>query len=228
MGISERKFREREERQKLILDCTKELILERGVDAVTMHDIAKKAELSKATLYLYFQSKEAIFELIFSEAASSFVNYVESHLSPEDSGLAAIRTLWMSYIKVFGESSDIIVLFGIKNHIAPGLPFLLDKPERINNMMHFKLLGLIAGILERGVRDGSLDPSIEPEKVARIALMISGGIIDNVARLPEDMRDTKLISAEMRRAFEILLRGLASERCDRSLLVLAEKIETGD
>lgn len=224
MGINERKTREHDERKGKILECTKELIVEKGIEAVTMQEIAKKVELSKATLYLYFQNKEAIFEEIFFEAGAYFIDYVESRLTTGSSGIGAIRTLWMSYLEIYGESSDILVLFGIKNFIAPGFPLLLDDSGISANEPPFRLYGMIVRILELGVADGTLDRSINPQKVARTIIMISAGIIDNVARLPKQLRNSKLISAEMRSTFEIILRGLAAEGSDRSLLLLlAEK-----
>ena len=75
MGIAERKTREKEERRKLILDVAKELILARGIPAISMQDIADAAELSKATLYLYFQSKEAILTEILESSASAFIAF---------------------------------------------------------------------------------------------------------------------------------------------------------
>ena len=224
MGIIERKTREREERKSLILECTKTLIVEKGVEAFTMQDIAKRSELSKATLYLYFASKEAILEEIFFEAGGYFVAYVESRLSPEASGIKAIRTLWMSYLEVYGESSDIFVMIGIKNYIDPGFPLLL---ETAGDRPPLRLYRMITAVLQRGVADGTLDATIKPEKVARTVIMISAGIIDNIARLPARMRNSKMIIEEMRSTFEIMLRGLASDTCDRSMLTLAEKKATG-
>lgn len=221
MGIDERKNRERTERKALILDYAKQLIIERGVEAVTMQDIAKKAELSKATLYLYFQSKEAIYEEIFHEAGAYFVDYVEARFTPTDSGLAAIRVLWMSYIEIFGENSDIFVMFGIKNFVAPTFPLLIDNSSDAAGLPRYRLYNLLVKVLERGVADGTLDAGIEPYKVAKTIIIITGGIIDNIARLPAHLRDSKLILAEMKSTFEIVLRGLASASCDRSLLVLA-------
>lgn len=224
MGIPERKIREREERKKEILEFTKQVIIEQGVESVTMQEIAKKVELSKATLYLYFQSKEAIFEEIFYEAGDYFINYVQSRLSETDSGLETIRILWMSYLEIYGESSDIFVMFGIKNYIAPGFPLLLENSGLGSEKPPFRLYRLIVSVLERGVADGTLDSSIIPATVARTIIMISAGIIDNVARLPRTMRNSQLIIDEMRAAFEILLRGLASGRLDRSVLTLAKKL----
>ena len=43
-----------------ILAAAERLFAEKGTEKTTMDDIAKEAEYSKATLYVYFQSKEEI------------------------------------------------------------------------------------------------------------------------------------------------------------------------
>lgn len=220
MGIAERKTREKEERRALILERAKELILERGIPALSMQDIADAAELSKATLYLYFQSKEAILAEILSDAADAFVSFVEERLSPADSGLQALRKLWGSYLAFFGESPDIFVLTGIKRFIEP---YLLTDDESAQAPTERKLRGLIAKVFERGVKDGTMDKDIDPDRVARIAMTIALSIIDNVARLPREARDVRRIQEEMRNTFELLLRGVAATGTDRKSLTLPGK-----
>lgn len=61
MSIAERKEREKEQRRNDILAAAEKLFFSRGYDNVSMDDIAKEVELNKATLYLYFKNKEALF-----------------------------------------------------------------------------------------------------------------------------------------------------------------------
>lgn len=61
MGILERKEREKKIRQKQIQDAAKEVFLEKGFKMATMEDIAKRAELSPATIYLYFKNKDELY-----------------------------------------------------------------------------------------------------------------------------------------------------------------------
>ena len=220
MGIEERKNREKEERRSLILAKAKELVLEKGVVALTMQDIAEAAELSKATLYLYFQSKEAILMDIMEEATSAFVEFAQSRISESSSGLEALRSLWASYLTLFGESQDVIVLTGIKNYIDPGFPLIAEAQNSRMYESTMKMVRLIANVLKHGVADGSLEKSLDPEQLARTVIMIATSIIDTVAKVPRPQRDAGLIRTEMCRTFEILLRGLAAEGSDRRLLVL--------
>lgn len=214
--------KKRDDRKSELLAITRKLIIERGVENVSMLDIAKQAGLSKAALYLSFPGKEAILMDILTETSSNFVEYAREQLEGRESGIEAIRTLWICYLDVFGLASDTMMMFGIKNVVAPGFPMVSDLVPREGSMPFDSLLGLIRDVLARGVADGTLDPSIDPEKTARIVLMISGGIIDCASRLPVEKRDVRALQADMRRTLEIMLRGLASERCDRSLLALPE------
>jgi len=58
MGIAERKERERQQRREEIVQAAEKVFFSRGFALATMDDIAEEAELSKGTLYLYFNCKE--------------------------------------------------------------------------------------------------------------------------------------------------------------------------
>jgi AcrR family transcriptional regulator len=60
MGIPERRERERIELRQKILDAARELFAERGYQAVTMREIAKRIEYSATALYKHFVDKEAL------------------------------------------------------------------------------------------------------------------------------------------------------------------------
>ena len=61
MGIQERKQRERERRRQQIIVAAKRVFSERGFSRTTMEDIAREAELSPGTLYLYFKNKDELY-----------------------------------------------------------------------------------------------------------------------------------------------------------------------
>ena len=61
MGIQERKQRERERRRQQIIVAAKRVFSEKGYSKSTMEDIAKEAELSPGTLYLYFKNKDELY-----------------------------------------------------------------------------------------------------------------------------------------------------------------------
>ena len=64
MGIQERKKRERERRRQQIMVAAKNVFAQKGFNKATMEDIAKEAELSPGTLYLYFKNKEELYKAL--------------------------------------------------------------------------------------------------------------------------------------------------------------------
>ena len=54
MAIQERKRREKERRRQQIMVAAKKVFLNKGIGKATMEDIAREAEISPGTIYLYF------------------------------------------------------------------------------------------------------------------------------------------------------------------------------
>ncbi|MDD3570510.1 MAG: TetR/AcrR family transcriptional regulator [Lachnospiraceae bacterium] len=50
--------------KKIILETAEKLFLEKGIKQTTMDDISKAADYSKSTIYVYFKSKEEIYNHI--------------------------------------------------------------------------------------------------------------------------------------------------------------------
>ena len=218
MGIPDRKQREKEERRSQILRKAKELILDRGVDSLSMQEIADGVELSKAALYLYFPGKEAILSAILEEAALAFMAFAQARTTPGSSGIEAIHSLWKGFLDFYGDSEDIFVLTGIQRALSPGYPvqgFAGEGGRPLESLASF-----IAAYLERGMADGTIMAGMDPKKSADIVVMIATSIIDQAARLPRLARNTARIQELLRDALEIVLRGFAGPKAPPSALRL--------
>jgi AcrR family transcriptional regulator len=55
---------ERQQLRALIIDAARELFVSRGVEAVTMREIAKRIDYSATSIYLHFTDKEAVLRAI--------------------------------------------------------------------------------------------------------------------------------------------------------------------
>ena len=79
VGTKERKVREKEQRKETILSAAVQIIAEKGFECATMEDIAAGSELSKGTLYLYFEDKSSLFRAIKTEAHDQIRSIFESN-----------------------------------------------------------------------------------------------------------------------------------------------------
>jgi AcrR family transcriptional regulator len=69
---SERRY---EKTRQGILDAARSLLLEGGVDAISMRSLAEKVDYSPAALYKYFSNKEEIIEALRQEAWEMMAAY---------------------------------------------------------------------------------------------------------------------------------------------------------
>jgi AcrR family transcriptional regulator len=58
--------------KRVILDAARELFLKNGVDKTSMDEIAKEADYSKSTIYVYFKSKDDILNHLTSDGMTLF------------------------------------------------------------------------------------------------------------------------------------------------------------
>ena len=61
---------QRDERRELLLARATELFAQRGYDGLSMSQLAREAQISKALLYHYFPSKRRLFEAALEEGAA--------------------------------------------------------------------------------------------------------------------------------------------------------------
>jgi AcrR family transcriptional regulator len=228
MGIIERREREKAKRKELIMNCAKELILEHGAEKVSMMDIARKSELSKATLYLYFPSKDHMFREICSIAAEQFIGYFSSRINPSLSGIDTLKMIWDCYLDLFGESDDMLVIFSMKKYLAPDFPFVPieeDSPSPAGS--NFAIYSLLVDVFTRGVAEGIFAHDVNPSVIAKTFITLFSFIIENAANLPKTGKNYRWAIEEMSNVFQIFLRGIAAEGTDRSHFILNRPVSKG-
>ena len=71
----------KENRKNTILKAARRLFFDRGFKAVTVDNIAAKAEVSKGSVYLYFKSKEEIYtQILINDSSATFEEIGRAHV----------------------------------------------------------------------------------------------------------------------------------------------------
>ncbi|MDR0291082.1 MAG: TetR/AcrR family transcriptional regulator [Treponema sp.] len=215
MGISERREREKIERRKTILDCARELVLLQGVERVSMEDIARKAELSKATVYLYFSGKDVLLNEICEEAAREFLEYFKPFWRADVSGIEALKCFWRGYVELFGNSNEMLIIFKVHSHLNSWLP-IVSPGEESKSPSIDAILEAIKATIDKCKAEGFFDPALDSARATRLILSMFSVIMENAARLPLDARKSPAIVEEMTSAFQIIIRGFAKDGIERT------------
>src|SRR5437899_12978578 len=78
------------ERPGEIIDAALALFVEKGFAATRLDDVAERAGLSKAAIYLYFDDKIALFQGVIRQAVGSNLGTVEAMLAAHHGPVAAL------------------------------------------------------------------------------------------------------------------------------------------
>lgn len=75
---------ERQQLRTLIMDAARQLFVSRGVDAVTMREIAKRIGYSATSIYLHFADKEALIRAVCDTDFLALAEALKSNLTIND------------------------------------------------------------------------------------------------------------------------------------------------
>ena len=204
----ERKERLSAFNRKNILDIAKQLFLEKGITHTSMDDIAKKAQYSKSTIYVYFKSKEEILDYITLEYISLLKDGISEALnrSPEfpDGYFAICNTLANFY--------DSYPLYF--ENILGEIKIVQDESNEV--LFQIYLLGeQINHIIERYIKacvsKGQIRPDLEPIPQTAFALWAGiCGIISLANKKEKYLSQAMQVSKEafMKNGFALLLQSL--------------------
>ena len=200
-----RREQSKNEQHDRILDAARSLFGERGVDAVTVADVASRADVARATVFNYFPSKYALVEAITDEVVAHFEQMLDAALADEVTPTPAlIRALY----KTMGEGIEAYAGFfrGVFREIMK-ISVGLDEgaaARRTREVTSKQLLRL----MERGLARGELLPVAPAADLARAFDSLSNGTI--VHWLYDECSDS--LHERMARAAEILLGAVAAKR----------------
>jgi len=159
--VAARRERERTARREAILDAAQELIATDGYHGVRMDAVAEAAELSKGTLYLYFQNKDALCAAVATRLIDDFIPYIERAIDNAATGLEGVRALLQAY---YDRTLD------NPHHFRFALAWL-SAGERMDDSTEAfqtyrgrvgRMLSMVVATLQRGQADGSIRAEIEP------------------------------------------------------------------
>jgi AcrR family transcriptional regulator len=99
-----RREREKQERRRSILQAARETFFENGFHHTTVESVAERAEVSKGTVYLYVESKEALLAHLLLEGLEDLVGELDRAYSatqgvPADEQLRELAQAYLAFFR---------------------------------------------------------------------------------------------------------------------------------
>ena len=139
-----------EERPKQILEAALAVFAERGLAAARLEDIAKRAGVSKGTIYLYSANKEELFRDVFRSTVIEFIEPGEAAFEQDRDPMRALD-LWMEGHWNWIRSATFPAMHRLVNSELRDFP---DLAAFYANEVVGRAQRLVREILERGMETG--------------------------------------------------------------------------
>jgi AcrR family transcriptional regulator len=207
VGLEERRKREKENRKNAILKAARKLFFDKGSKNVTVESIAKKAELSKGSVYLYFKSKEDIYTQILLSDIDKFHKAMVNLIQEGQSSSAMLMGLANIYTDFSLNDRE---LFRIMMNYMLNTDNM-NLPEEIDHLIvkaTNKTIGIIEEIFMMGIRSGEFPQYIDLRQKRNAIWGLLNGIISlHLFTGTEEKREERIRST-IKTGLNTFLRGM--------------------
>ncbi len=226
--------RRREKRIKEILETAMRIVLEEGVDAMTIHRLARELDYTAGALYRYFPSKQALMVELQRQslgylrdhfaAAGGIVDdfWSKQHSADADQHLVKL----LGWVQVYVDLQGNVPAQAALLHVAIADPKRLVEPEHVGPVVQvaYELLRQIFDALERAQNAGALSEGVASYRGVELWLALHGVLLSRKLAQWSDAFDESMLSSTL--ACDLLVSwGAKREQVDASKRWLEEVTE---
>ncbi len=154
----EERLRDADRSQNTILAAARDEFAEYGLGGARMDRIAERAGLNKRLIYYYFEDKEKLFQAVLEQAYRDIREQeAQLHLLDLEPATAVRRLIEFTWNYYLAHPEFMTLLNSANLHKARHLA----ESKRAREL-NSPLIETLAGVLERGRRDGSFRGGVDP------------------------------------------------------------------
>ncbi|NTC83676.1 TetR/AcrR family transcriptional regulator [Agrobacterium tumefaciens] len=184
-----------------ILDAAFEEFTKRGFTATRVEDIAERVGVTKGTVYVYFETKEALFEAMIRHASSPFQEAFKAYARTSDDPVEELRMLLEFLFDALVDNRKMRELFRFIVAEGAKFPDLIDQHHDVVMAPVFERINTI---LEDGVAKKRFRAN--PTELAKVVMSPIVGTL--VFRLIFDDRRSLDKQVVLKIHLELIMRGL--------------------
>jgi len=206
--VSRRK-KEKEQRKMAILKAAQQLFFKKGYQSVSVESIARKAQISKGTVYLYFNSKEEIYAQILLYDIEKFNKEVSDIIDKGESAADVLRKFSDVYVNFFLNDRE---LFRILMTFMLQADHLNFSEEMNNHMIRTtnKSVEVVNMILKRGFETGEFCNRKYFIKGRNVVWGLLNGVISLHLFTGKESTRKDRIRYDVKEALGVIIEGLKS------------------
>jgi AcrR family transcriptional regulator len=145
--------RRADERPREICAAALEVFAEKGFAAAKLDEIARRAGVSKGTLYLYFEDKEALFRAVVRSAIAPNIEAVTSGISSIDAPFPEVVRILLA---AFAEREARLPIGAVAKMVVGESRNFPELARVWHDEVASKAIGAIAAFIERAQQRGEV------------------------------------------------------------------------
>ncbi|MNM59056.1 putative HTH-type transcriptional regulator YfiR [compost metagenome] len=215
MGSQERKEKARELRRQEMIEAAEKVFFAKGYDLATMDDVARAAEFSKRTLYIYFSSKEQLYFEIMTRGYKQLLQMLRDDTEKKDrtDAIGELKQMALTLHRFSLTHPD--YFRAIMEYENGELDFKNDVPDPSREACYElgeQVMGRLIGILNKGMAEGSVRSDIHPEKIALVLWACTVGVFNTAGKKGNYIRNYYNTTSEdlVAEAYHLLIRSIRS------------------
>ena len=215
MGSQERKEKARELRRQEMIEAAEKVFFAKGYDLATMDDVARAAEFSKRTLYIYFSSKEQLYFEIMTRGYKQLLQMLRDDTEKKDrtDAIGELKQMALTLHRFSLTHPD--YFRAIMEYENGELDFKNDVPDPSREACYElgeQVMGRLIGILNKGMAEGSVRSDIHPEKTALVLWACTVGVFNTAGKKGNYIRNYYNTTSEdlVAEAYHLLIRSIRS------------------
>jgi len=157
--------RRKDARPQELLAAALDLFVDRGYAATRLEDVARRAGVSKGTLYLYFDNKQELFKAVVRENIVDVIGKAESDVAAASG--ASCNELLRGMLDKWWREIGLTRAAGLAKLVMAEAGNFPEIAAFYNDEVIERGNGLIASIVRRGVASGEFAP-VDAEVMTRV------------------------------------------------------------
>jgi TetR/AcrR family transcriptional regulator len=210
MSTLARREKEKLQRRNDILEAAEELFDEKGFESATIAEIARKTELSKGTIYLYFQSKDELLLAVCVKGIAGFREELEDAARRKRGLENKIKTVYLAYIEFFLEVPHVFRVL----HDTFTERLRSNLSQDAINLINWTIVEAVrfgSQFVQQGIDSGLFRADVDPYAFSVVAWQLATSLIDLAILNDPGVIDRDSLEEMFSRSIELLLDGLKAK-----------------
>jgi len=205
--LEEKREKRKENRKNTILTAARRLFFDQGFKAVTIDNIAAKAEVSKGSIYLCFESKEEIYAQILISDNIALYERIKHFSTKEETASQLLLEFARIYIDYFLNDNELFRILMTFMMQTSQMNLVEKKKDELIRSTNQNII-IISEIIQKGIDSGEFSPIGNIRQMQNAIWGMLNGIISLYIFTGNPTKRTERIHSTVRNSLNIFIAGL--------------------